>query len=239
MSVLGGRLHWLGPALGALVIVTLQDRLAASQFEGTSLIVLGLVLAVLVLLAPEGLAPRIRLRLVPVVVAVVIDRRSPRPDRRVGRPGRLVGGRHACRRRRRLLAATRQGAPSRTSRAAAGGDRRGATGRPRYRRWRQTAFAIGEPIVACSEVVKQFGGLRALDGLSLTIREGELVGLVGPNGSGKTTLVNLMSGAFRPTAGAITVDGTSVTRMPSHRIAHVGDRADLPGAATVPFDDRP
>ncbi|MGH2384073.1 MAG: branched-chain amino acid ABC transporter permease, partial [Candidatus Limnocylindria bacterium] len=66
MSVLGGRMHWLGPALGALIIVTLQDRLAAQGFEGYSLIVLGAILVSLVILAPEGLMARLRPRLLPV-----------------------------------------------------------------------------------------------------------------------------------------------------------------------------
>ena len=79
MSVLGGRFHWLGPAVGALVIVTLRDRLAAGGFEGLSLIVLGAILVVLVLLAPEGLVPRMRRRLVPV---------AGRLRRRAGRAGR-------------------------------------------------------------------------------------------------------------------------------------------------------
>ena len=69
MSVLGGRYHWLGPALGALVVHTLRDRLAAGGFEGLSLIILGLVLAALVLLAPEGLIARLAIRPWPVAIA--------------------------------------------------------------------------------------------------------------------------------------------------------------------------
>lgn len=222
MSVLGGRLHWLGPALGALVIVLLQDRLAASQFEGTSPIVLGLVLVVLVLLAPEGLAPRIRLRLVPVMVAVVVVIGGLALAGAWGDPvdwltaGMLAGAVVAFwPRRGKGLPPEPVGPPvdeTGAAEAQADGAALPATdGTP-----------LGEPIIACTDIVKQFGGLRALDGLSLTVREGELVGLVGPNGSGKTTLVNLMSGAARPTAGEITADGISVTGMPPHRIAHVG-----------------
>jgi branched-chain amino acid transport system permease protein len=56
----------------------------------------------------------------------------------------------------------------------------------------------------------------------MTVDEGELVGLVGPNGSGKTTLVNLMSGAFPPTSGAISLNGTGIVGSAPHRIAHLG-----------------
>jgi branched-chain amino acid transport system permease protein len=73
-----------------------------------------------------------------------------------------------------------------------------------------------------TDVTKVFGGLRALNGVSLSVHEGELVGLVGPNGSGKTTLVNLLSGQFRPTGGTIVVDGQDIAGVPPHRIAHVG-----------------
>jgi branched-chain amino acid transport system permease protein len=80
----------------------------------------------------------------------------------------------------------------------------------------------GAVLVEVVDVVKQFGGIRALGGVSLTIREGELVGLVGPNGSGKTTLVGLMSGAHSPTSGDIRVAGRSILRLEPHAIAHLG-----------------
>ena len=64
--------------------------------------------------------------------------------------------------------------------------------------------------------------MRALEGVTLDLREGELVGLVGPNGSGKTTLINLLSGAIRPSRGSIRVAGLDVTGLPPHRVAHVG-----------------
>jgi branched-chain amino acid transport system permease protein len=81
---------------------------------------------------------------------------------------------------------------------------------------------LGEPIVVCTDITKRFGGVRALDGLSVAIGEGELVGLVGPNGSGKTTLVNLLAGTLRPTSGTIAVAGKSIAGLPPHRIAHAG-----------------
>jgi ABC-type branched-subunit amino acid transport system ATPase component len=59
---------------------------------------------------------------------------------------------------------------------------------------------------------KSFGGLRAVDGLSLEVASGEVVGLLGPNGSGKTTAMNLISGALRADAGEILFDGHGVAR---------------------------
>ena len=55
-----------------------------------------------------------------------------------------------------------------------------------------------------------FGGLRAVDGLNMTINEGALVGLIGPNGAGKTTAFNMLTGVYRPTDGTIMLDGKSV-----------------------------
>ncbi len=70
--------------------------------------------------------------------------------------------------------------------------------------------------------VKDFAGLRALDDVCLTLRQGEIVGLIGPNGSGKTTLLNLIAGALTPTAGRIAIDGADATRWSAHRIARAG-----------------
>jgi branched-chain amino acid transport system permease protein len=81
---------------------------------------------------------------------------------------------------------------------------------------------VAKPIVVCEAVTKVFGGVQALRGVSLTVSEAELIGLVGPNGSGKTTLVNLMSGALSPTSGDIRFEGRSVVGVPAHRIAHLG-----------------
>lgn len=70
---------------------------------------------------------------------------------------------------------------------------------------------MSEAAVAVDSVVKRFGALRALDGISLHVARGQVYGLLGPNGSGKTTLIRAMVGMIEPDEGAVTVLGT---RMP-------------------------
>ena len=64
--------------------------------------------------------------------------------------------------------------------------------------------------VSIKNVVKNFGSLRALDGVSLEIAEGEFFGLLGPNGAGKTTLISCLAGLVHPDAGALSVMGQDV-----------------------------
>lgn len=71
-------------------------------------------------------------------------------------------------------------------------------------------------------VTKRFGGLQALAGVDLDVREGEIFGLVGPNGSGKTTLINVVSGHYPLTGGTIAVDGVQIGALPAHDIARRG-----------------
>lgn len=76
------------------------------------------------------------------------------------------------------------------------------------------------PAMEVKNLVKRFGPVRAVDGLSLAVRPGEIYGLLGPNGSGKTTLIRLITGLLKPAAGIVTVLGQ---RMPDKRaLAAVG-----------------
>lgn len=67
-----------------------------------------------------------------------------------------------------------------------------------------------------------FGGLRAVDAVSLTVAPGAVHSLIGPNAAGKTTFFNLVSGEIPPTAGRVYFKGRDITGFPSHRIPHVG-----------------
>ena len=72
------------------------------------------------------------------------------------------------------------------------------------------------------DLVKEFGGLRAVDGVSFTLAAHTITGLIGPNGAGKTTLFNTIAGAHRPTSGSITFAGQAVGGLPPHRIFGAG-----------------
>jgi branched-chain amino acid transport system ATP-binding protein len=63
---------------------------------------------------------------------------------------------------------------------------------------------------------KHFGGVRAVDGVDLSVEAGQIVGLIGPNGSGKSTIVNLICGLFPPTGGAVLFRGEDITALPPH-----------------------
>ena len=71
-------------------------------------------------------------------------------------------------------------------------------------------------------VTKRFGGLLAVNGVSLELAQGELGGLIGPNGAGKTTVFNLLTGVYAPTSGTIHLDGRSIGGARPHEIARLG-----------------
>ena len=75
----------------------------------------------------------------------------------------------------------------------------------------ETAAAARPQPIAASALSRTFGGVHAVEAMSITLQRGELLGLIGPNGAGKTTLFNLIAGALRPTAGRIVVEGRDVT----------------------------
>jgi branched-chain amino acid transport system ATP-binding protein len=77
-------------------------------------------------------------------------------------------------------------------------------------------------LLVARNLTKNFGGVRAVDGVSLDVGADEIVGIIGPNGAGKTTLLNLLSGVIRPTAGDIEFDGRDVTHLAPHRFVAVG-----------------
>jgi branched-chain amino acid transport system ATP-binding protein len=76
--------------------------------------------------------------------------------------------------------------------------------------------------LAVESLSRQFGGVRAIAGLSFEIRPGTVHSIIGPNGAGKTTLLNLLTGVYRPDTGRIVFDGADLAGAPPHRFAAAG-----------------
>ncbi|MCW1920707.1 ABC transporter ATP-binding protein [Rhodobacter sp. KR11] len=72
-------------------------------------------------------------------------------------------------------------------------------------------------VLEARNLTKRFGGMAAVDGMSLSVAQGEVLGLIGPNGAGKTTMFDLLAGSVRATSGSIHLAGQDVTQAPAHR----------------------
>ena len=94
------------------------------------------------------------------------------------------------------------------------------------------------PILEVRSVVKRFGGVAAVNGVSLALEPGRIYGLIGPNGSGKTTLFNCITGVDRADEGEIRFKGRRIDGLKPHQIFHLGIGPHLPGDPRLPRADR-
>jgi len=78
------------------------------------------------------------------------------------------------------------------------------------------------PLLQLRNVTRRFGGVVALDDVSLDVEQGEIAGLIGPNGAGKTTAFNVITRLYRPDSGDVVFDGESLLRTPPHKIVRRG-----------------
>jgi lipopolysaccharide export system ATP-binding protein len=86
----------------------------------------------------------------------------------------------------------------------------------------QTARDTDDRLLTVSDLAKAYGGRRVVNGVSVHVNAGEVVGLLGPNGAGKTTTFNMVVGLVRPDEGRVGFQGKDITRMPMHRRARLG-----------------
>jgi branched-chain amino acid transport system ATP-binding protein len=82
--------------------------------------------------------------------------------------------------------------------------------------------AVAAPQLAATAVSKRFGGVRAVENVTLEVTRGEIVSIIGPNGAGKTSLLNMISGFYRPTSGTIAFEGRDITNTKPSAIAKLG-----------------
>ncbi|HXF56108.1 MAG TPA: ABC transporter ATP-binding protein [Actinomycetota bacterium] len=85
-----------------------------------------------------------------------------------------------------------------------------------------TATVEARPVLEVRGLVRRFGGLRALDGVDLEVRSGEILGIIGPNGAGKSTLFNVVTGLIRPTEGRVYFRGRDITGLAPHEVCRLG-----------------
>ncbi|MBO6783806.1 MAG: ATP-binding cassette domain-containing protein [Alphaproteobacteria bacterium] len=159
MTVVGGRYTVLGALIGALLLTHLPEWLR--DLDRYYLVALGVLLLVMVVFAPNGLA-------------AFVSR-----------------------------------SPSRTAPNSL------ATAHP-------ADLVRGDVRLVATALSKTYGGIRALDGVSLDLQPGEIVGIIGPNGAGKTTLANVLTGTARAESGTVLVAGIDVTKRNPHEIARLG-----------------
>ena len=94
--------------------------------------------------------------------------------------------------------------------------------------------SVEQAALRIDDLTVRFGGLVALDGVSLSVDPGEVVGVIGPNGAGKTTLFNVVCGFVRPTSGALHVRGTVQRRVRPHQLAGLRIARTLQGLGLFP-----
>jgi branched-chain amino acid transport system ATP-binding protein len=90
------------------------------------------------------------------------------------------------------------------------------------------------PLLAVRDVSVVFGGIVALNGVSVDHKQGQILGLIGPNGAGKTTLFNCLSRLYQPSSGDILMEGASILSRPPHRIAEIGIGRTFQNVALFP-----
>jgi branched-chain amino acid transport system ATP-binding protein len=89
-------------------------------------------------------------------------------------------------------------------------------------------------LLSIREVSLRFGGIQALDAVSLEVEQGQIAGLIGPNGAGKTTLFNVVTRVYRPDAGAVELEGRNLLRVPPHRVVARGVARTFQNLALFP-----
>ncbi len=229
--IIGGRGNHLGAVLGAVIvpvgfeestrlITDANPSLPPNLLPSLQWVAIGLLIAVFLWVRPQGILPERRR------VIAVPDSTGQLPP--AARDGSGAAARQAASARTAMsqqsAAAGEAGSPAVSTPAPSGGtDLAGqpitATVVPAPRR---AATSGNEIILHATDVSRDFGGVHAVSGVTLSVRRGTVTGLIGPNGAGKSTLLAMLAGTERLTAGQIVYQGRDVTGMPAFRRARLG-----------------
>jgi len=204
MAVMGGIGLLSGPVIGAVYVIGVPAFLPLDS-AGVAATKLGALL--LILYAPGGLAQLVR----------------PLRERLVRRLARRAGV---------DIEAADSRAPQATTRSS-----RAITVRdPRLHVTQPAAVSMlaGDSILVADGLMKYYGGVQAVDGVSLTVRSREILGMIGPNGAGKTTLFELLGGFNTPDAGTVSYFGRDITGLGAERRAQLGLIRSFQDAALFP-----
>ena len=215
MSVLGGTRHWAGPAVGAAVITVLLYSFTAADYAVAGKAMMGAVLIATILFMPDGILLR--------VLRLFGYGRRPPP---VARSQDVMGS--AAHRE-----AVPKEAPALTTEvpvvvdlAAADSVVVAAMPSPASAATRAaapiTSRGSSDVLLRAHGLSKSFKGVKALAGVDVEVRAGEILGLLGPNGSGKSTFINVVSGHFAASGGRVTFEGREIGDLSAHRIAQSG-----------------
>ena len=204
MSVLGGTRHWAGPAIGAVVITGLLYSFTAADHAIAGKAAIGVILIASILFMPEGILERVQR----------IWRRAPAVQRRAAS---AIAGSASTRPAAATASTASMATPASPARAHAAAPIVAAAAATPGR-----AAASGDLLLRVRDLRKSFKGVRALAGVDVDVRRGEILGLLGPNGSGKSTFINVVSGHYAASGGEIEFEGRRVDGLPAHRIAAAG-----------------
>lgn len=199
MSVLGGARHWAGPAVGAVVITTLQYIFTVGDNALIGKMILGLILMLVILFKPEGLLGKrakanLRKQALDTANAYAVNSASAQRTNPTHFP--VDHTQHA---RLHHLQANQQHNDHNS-------------------KWHKPPKVL----LQAQNLCMSFSGLKVLQNLNLDIHSGEILGLLGPNGSGKSTFINVVSGHYRATGGQLLFNGVDLSAMKAHAIAQQG-----------------
>ncbi|MGH9057271.1 MAG: ABC transporter permease subunit [Acidimicrobiales bacterium] len=206
MVILGGMGNLLGSVLGAAIVTLTVPffqyaiKLSAAYSSLWQLVAYGLLLVIIVMFRSQGLVPE--------GVGPIRLLRRVFESRGAAAPERVVPA----------LAGAGASPPPPTHIIAIGASAESASAAVASRDGRDA----GEVVLSVGDLSKRFGGIVAVDEVSIELHRGTITALVGPNGAGKTTVFNLLTGAIRPDRGRVVLNGVDVARMTPNQVARRG-----------------